>query len=157
MKIESFNLDIGGLEDDFFQSARLFGIHSDWEAFQLMQILNRRLDYKFTAAPEIKFQMQLNAKEVWGSNKFTDTNIYFNLYANDLSPCATEMYLYENVSDSYHLINSLRFYNILLLIKHSEMLLYEEDILAVLLKISEIHTIKEVDLDELKEKTNLMF
>lgn len=157
MKSLELKLDQSDMVESFFYNARLICFQTDLAGFQLVQKLNRRLDYNFRAAPEHQFSMKLNAQEVWGSNNYGDAFIEFNLFSNALQPCVTEMFLYENVSDSYHLIPSLRYYNFLLLVFHAEMLLYDRDMVAILEEMPEIKVLKEVALDEIEDIENLMF
>lgn len=150
-------LDHNDIVESFFENGRLLCIKSDLAGYELINILNRKLDFKFRAAPEHEFQMKLNAVEVWGEDKFGDTYIEFNLFSNHMPPCATTMYLYQNVAHNYHLIPSLRYYNYLLLVFHAELLMFEEDIVPVLSLIPEIESIKEVNIFEVGSIENLMF
>ena len=157
MKQQQFFLDQSEMEEGFFENARLIAVHSELAGYQLIHRINRYLDYEFRADPEHNLKMKFSAKEVWGTERYGDAIIEFNFYTNIMPPCITEMYFYENVSDGYHLLPQLRFYNYLILIYHSDMLLYDDDILDILESIQEIKAIKEVDIAALEGKESLMF
>jgi hypothetical protein len=158
MKVESFILSNEDSIESFFYKARVFGIKSNFEGYQIVNIINKALDYNFEACPDMTLTMKFSNASINGNvDLFSDAEESFLVYKNNLHPCVTEMYLYQNKTNDYYLLDSYQQYTYILLIYYDEMLLYPNDILDVLQQVKAWNAIEEINISDTKQFVNLLF
>jgi hypothetical protein len=151
------------VEEDFFSDCRLMAIGSALPGYTLCWWMNNVCDFNFIRQPDMDICVQegkTSAKK-GGSLFDTVTDIaeelfYFPVYKHDLPYYEASVYLYTNNFSNKKLIPELKFADYLMLIPFASYIEPEEDIYKELANIQDIGWTRDIDLELLKNKKNLI-
>lgn len=151
------------VEEDFFSDCRLIAIGSALPGHTLCWWMNRVCDFNFIRQPDMDICVQEGRSLVKkGGGLFdsvTDSQqdlFYFPVYKHDLPYYEAAVYLYTNNFSNKKLIAELKFADYLMLIPFASYINPDADIYKELLTIQDISWTRDIDLDLLKNKKNLI-
>mgnify|MGYP003575446273 CR=1 FL=1 len=153
------------VEEDFFSDSRLIAIGTAAQANNLCWWFNNLFGLKFKREPELDICLQEgkilptadgslfaeHTEEEIGKRQY-----HFPVYRHEFTYFEAAIYLYGNRMNGKNLIKELKNVDYLLLIQYASVIEPENDLLANILTVPNINWTRELDLDELKSKHNLI-
>ncbi len=140
-------IDTETLIDDFFDSARLFGIVAPVKDYLFSWHINQTLGFKFRINHSIEIQL-----------KKKDRNYFFPIYEFPVSGCCMVHYLYNNRDDGEYLLPEFKHLDYLWLAKGESMEAEEVQVLQQSLKLlPSVQLVTEMTNEKIKNKQFLIF
>lgn len=160
-------LDNALIEEDFFEDSRLWAIGSSAPAHALCWWLNQSFGLNFYRTPELDVRirnLQKRPKKAVANSLFdaieptivVADEIVYPVYHHIKPNTKFELFLYGNKIAHNTLLPEFKTTDFLLLIKDSNYLQAKDDFTQLLNKLHVISWEKEIDLDSLKGKINLI-
>jgi len=128
---------------------QLIGLVCSLKEYKLAWLLNKELDVKLIKQPDIAFEF-LNL------GTFAISNFIFTTENGTLRLLKNKAYEYEHVKSPF-LIPELKEYDYFLKLESMEVHLPSERILEILKNVKQIIFIKDLAINDLKSKENLIF
>lgn len=156
-------LNTEDVEEDFFSDCRLLAIGSALPGYTLCWWLNQVCNFNFIRQPDMDIcvrEGKVFSKK--GGSLFdeviesADDLFYFPIYKHDLPYYEASVFLYTNSFINKKLLPELRFADYLMLIPFASYIEEEENVYNELTRIQDIAWIRDVDLEPLKNKRNLI-
>jgi hypothetical protein len=151
------------VEEDFFSDCRLLAIGSALPGYTLCWWLNKVCDFHFIREPEMDICVQEGKIFTKKGGGLFDTVIedtgslyYFPVYKHELPYYEASVYLYANSCTNKKLIPELRFADYLMLIPFASYIDTETNRYNELTRIQDISWTRDIDLEPLKNKKNLI-
>jgi len=156
-------LNTEDVEEDFFSDCRLLAIGAALPGYTLCWWMNQVCGFNFIREPDIDICVQ-DVKAVAGRvgglfNDFPETEqglFYFPVYKHDLPYYEASVLLYTNTVAGKKLMPDLRFADYLMLIPFASYIEPDKNIYDDLTAIPDISWVREIDLEPLKHKRNLI-
>lgn len=140
-------IDTETLIDEFFDSARLFGIVAPVKDYLFSWHINQTLGFKFRINHSIEIQL-----------KKKDRNYFFPIYEFPVSGCCMVHYLYNNRDDGEYLLPEFKHLDYLWLAKGESMETDEVHVLQQSLKLlPSVQLVTEMTNEKIKNKQFLIF
>lgn len=151
------------VEEDFFSDCRLLAIGAALPGYTLCWWLNEVCDFNFVREPEMDICVRESkvAASRTGS-LFDDVGeqqpdlFYFPVYKHNLPYYEASVLLYANTVANRKLVPDLRFADYLMLIPFASYIEPGKDVYSNLSDIPDISWVREVDLEPLRFKRNLI-
>ena len=140
-------IDTETLIDDFFDSARLFGIVAPVKDYLFSWHINQTLGFKLRINHSIEIQL-----------KKKDRNYFFPIYEFPVSGCCMVHYLYNNRDDGEYLLPEFKHLDYLWLAKGEPMEADEVQVFQQSLKLlPSVQLVTEMTNEKIKNKQFLIF
>ncbi|PWT70234.1 MAG: IPExxxVDY family protein [Bacteroidetes bacterium] len=140
-------LDNDGLENDFFDDARLLGIVAPLKGYQFCWQLNNQLRFNFRINNQIEIQLAKKQRKY-----------FFCVYECTQSNSALIHYLYHNQFDGEYLLPEFKYLDFLWLLKGDEV---PDQMLSELMQtvrnINGVQLVTELKSELIKNKAHLIF
>jgi hypothetical protein len=156
-------LNTAAIEEDFFSGSRLLAIGCPLPGYQLCWWLNQLFALQFKRDLELdiyvarsKGNMNNAGTLFQETERFSEESYYFPVYRHDLSYFDASLFLYGNRAGAKRLLPEWKHADFLLLIQYADFWDQENHRQPDFTKNPQISWIREVDLDLLKSKRNLI-
>jgi hypothetical protein len=156
-------LNTEDVEEDFFSDCRLLAIGAALPGYTLCWWLNRACDFNFVREPEMDICVQEGKAFHKKSGGLFDEVpevqqelFYFPVYKHDLPYYNSSVLLYTNTIGGKKLMPDVRFADFLMLIPFASYIEPGKNVYNDLTGIPNISWVREIDLEPLKHKRNLI-
>ncbi len=140
-------IDNDTLIEDFFDTARLFGIVAPLKDYLFSWHINQILGYSFKINHSIEIQL-----------KKKERNYFFSIYECKVAGCCMVHYLYNNQDDGEYLLPEFKHLDYLWLAKGEEMEKDEVQLLQQSLRLlPAVQLVTEMTNEKIKNKQFLIF
>ena len=156
-------LNTDDVEEEFFSDCRLMAIGTALPGYTLCWWMNHVCDFNFIRQPDMDICVQEGKFLAKKSGSLFDSVadaqeelFYFPVYKHDLPYYEAAVYLYTNNFSNKKLIPELKFADYLMLIPFASYIEPEMDKYRELVSIQEVSWTRDIDLELLKNKKNLI-
>ena len=161
-------LNTSFVEEDFFSDSRLIAIGSAYQGHHLCWWFNQLFGLNFMREPEMDICieegkilpkkggtlfLQLDEQVV---DTETQSQCQFPVYRHELAYFDASLYLYVNRRDNKTLVTELKNVDYLLLIQYASYMEPENDLALNMMMVPGVSWMREIDIDNLKAKRNLI-